>query len=228
MPSFADPPALSGGPQVGQRLSCTAPPAPSSPDGPETVAGPVLVRDGVATTTAFPYAIAGSDAGHTLACRESATNAAGTATSTSAAITVANRPPSISSLRQSASTRREGSKLARISARRKPPVGTTFSFSLDQPATVTLTFTQSAVGRKTGGKCVAQTRHNKHKQRCRLVRVVGRLQLSAHQGINHVLFQGRVSRTHRLTPGGYTLVVIAAANGKTSRPATLTFTIAAR
>ena len=236
LPSFANPPALSGGPQVGQQLSCTAPPAPSSPDGPETVAGPVLVRDGMATTTAFPYTIAASDAGHTVACGESATNAAGTATSTSAAITatstsaaitVANQRPSISSLKQSASTWREGSKLARISAKREPPVGTTFSFNLNQPATVTLTFTQSAVGRKTGGKCVAQMSHNKHKQRCRLVGVVGRLQFSAHQGINHVLFQGRVSRTHRLKPGSYTLVVIATANGKTSRPSTLNFRIAA-
>ena len=218
LPSFANPPALSGGPQVGQQLSCTAAPAPSSPDGPATGAGPVVVRDGMATTTAFPYTIAASDAGHTLACGQSATNAAGTDTTTSAAITALNQttttaatpsPPSISSLTQSASTWREGNKLARISAQLKPPVGTTYSFNLDQPATVTFTFTQLVAGRKTAGKCIPQTNHNKHKPPCRLIRIAGRLQLPAHQGTNHVRFQGRVSRTHRLKPGRYTLVVTA-------------------
>ena len=138
------------------------------------------------------------------------------------------KPPSISSLKQSVSTWREGDKLARINAHRKPPVGTTFSFDLDRPATVTFTFTQPAAGRKVSGKCIAQTNHNKHKPRCTLIRVAGRLTLSAHQGINHVLFQGRVSRTQKLKPGRYTLVVIATANGKTSPPSTLNFTIAAR
>lgn len=138
------------------------------------------------------------------------------------------KPPSISSLKQSVSTWREGNDLARLSTRRKPPVGTTFSFHLDQPATVTFTFTQTAAGRKASGKCIAQTNRNKHKPRCSLTRVAGKLRLSAPQGTDHVRFQGRVSRTHRLKPGRYTLVVIATANGTTSLPSNLNFTIAAR
>jgi hypothetical protein len=137
-------------------------------------------------------------------------------------------PPSISSLKQSAPTWREGSGLAHVSARRKPPVGTTFSFDLNEPATVTFMFTQQATGREASGKCVARTNHNAHKPHCSLIRVEGKLHFSAHRGTNHVLFQGRVSRTQRLKPGHYALVVIATANGKTSRPSTLNFTIATR
>jgi hypothetical protein len=123
---------------------------------------------------------------------------------------------------------REGNELARISGQQQPPVGTTFSFNLDRPATVTFTFTQPAAGRRTARKCIPQTSHNKHKPRCSLIQVVGKLQLSAHQGTNHVRFQGRLSRTHRLKPGHYTLVVIATASGKTSPASTLNFTIATR
>ena len=92
LPVFSSPPALSGGPEVGQPLSCTPAPAPSSPDGPATVGGAVLVRDGAATTTAFPYTIVASDAGHMLACGESATDAAGTVSTSSPAITAITVP----------------------------------------------------------------------------------------------------------------------------------------
>jgi hypothetical protein len=152
-----------------------------------------------------------------------------TTMTTTTTTTPSDKPPSISSLQQSAPTWREGSELARISARRKPPpVGTTFSFDLDEPATVTFMFTQRVTGREASGTCVARTNHNAHHPHCSLIRVEGKLHFSAHRGTNHVLFQGRVSRTQRLKPGHYTLVVIATASGKTSRPSTLNFTIATR
>ncbi len=150
------------------------------------------------------------------------------ARSTTPTTTPTTTPPSISSLKQSASIWREGTKLAQLSAnrRQRPPVGTTFSFDLNEPATVTLKFTQSAPGRKVSGKCIAQTNHNKHKPGCKLIRVAGELTLPTHLGVNRVLFQGRVSRAQKLKPGRYTLVITATANSKTSRPSTLTFTIA--
>jgi Divergent InlB B-repeat domain len=72
--------------------------------------------------------------------------------------TTATTPPSISSLKHSASIWRAGSKLAQSSVNKKnrPPVGTTFSFGLNQAATVTLTFTHSVSGRKVAGRCVAR------------------------------------------------------------------------
>ena len=141
------------------------------------------------------------------------------------------KAPLISALKQSVSTWREGTKLAHLSAskRRRPPVGTRFSFALNEAAMITFTFTQSVPGRKTSGKCVAQTHDNSRKPRCALIRVAGRLTSSQRTaGTNRVVFQGRVSRTHKLKPGRYTLVITATANGKTSPPSSLSFTIATR
>src|SRR5207248_2809897 len=63
-------------------------------------------------------------------------------------------PPSITGLGQSASRWRAGNRLVSF-ARRKPPVGTTFRFSLTEPATVRMAFTQRAAGRRVARRCVA-------------------------------------------------------------------------
>jgi hypothetical protein len=91
--------------------------------------------------------------------------------------------PSISLLKQSASAWREGSKLAQISRKqKKPPVGTTFSFSLSDQASITLTFKRSATGRRVRGKCVAQTRSNKHQRKCTLTVAAGSPEAERRQG----------------------------------------------
>ncbi len=138
------------------------------------------------------------------------------------------KPPRISSLKQSVSTWREGNKLAQISAhrRKRPPVGTTFSFDLDQPATLTLAFTQTTTGRKLSGKCITQTNHNRRKPRCTLIRVAGKLKLPARRGTNHILFQGRISRTMKLQPGRCMLTISARnAARQTTISKSLSFTI---
>jgi Divergent InlB B-repeat domain len=138
-----------------------------------------------------------------------------------------HKPPSISSLKQSAPRWREGRKPARRNAKKKlPPLGTTFSFALNEPATVTLTFTQPAPGRRAAGRCVAQTKSNKHKPRCALIRIAGQEALPAHPGTNQVRFQGRVSRTHKLKPGRYTLTITASDTaGQRTTSRSLNFTI---
>ena len=67
--------------------------------------------------------------------------------------------PSILSAAQSHARWREGTKLASLARARvrRVPVGTTFSFRLDQAAKARLAFTQAVAGRKVGGKCVAPT-----------------------------------------------------------------------
>ena len=96
---------------------------------------------------------------------------------------------------------REGSALPTIAAKRKPPVGTLFAFTLNQPATVTLVFKQ----------------HNK---------VKGVLSLPAKAGKDKVKFQGRLSRRRRLAPGSYTVTITATnTDGATSAPKKLSFTI---
>jgi hypothetical protein len=111
-------------------------------------------------------------------------------------------PPVVQHARQSAARWREGNRPARIS-RAKMPTGTTFSFSLNEQATVTFGFAQSASGR-----------------------TVGTLTFAGHSGTNKVAFQGRISPKEKLKPGRYTLVITATNSaGMRSAPKSLSFTI---
>jgi FG-GAP repeat len=134
--------------------------------------------------------------------------------------------PTLSRVGEKAKTWREGNALAHISANRQPPLGTTFSFSLNKPASVTFEFTQSRSGRKVGKTCVAQTAKNKNKHSCARTVVAGTLTFSARSGANRVSFQGLISRKKKLELGSYTLVLTATASGEHSTPRTLEFTIA--
>jgi hypothetical protein len=138
--------------------------------------------------------------------------------------------PTLSSLRQTHKAWREGTALAQLSSthakgKKKLPVGTTFSFKLDQAARVVFTFTKPAPGRKVGKRCLAQTQKNKRKRRCKRTVIAGALTFAAHAGTNKVRFQGLISRRKKLKPGSYKLLVVASAAGKRSRTGTLSFTI---
>jgi hypothetical protein len=135
--------------------------------------------------------------------------------------------PSLLSLRESAKIWRESNTLPKISTsnRKKLPVGTTFTFTLTEPASVTFIFTESVNGRRVRKKCVAQTRKNKHDHRCTSTIVAGTMLFPAHAGNNKVRFDGRVSKHTKLKPRSYTLLVRATASGKRSATRTLHFTI---
>lgn len=137
-------------------------------------------------------------------------------------------PPTLTNLSETARTWRESNKLAQISARKKkkPPLGTTFSFTLNESASVSFTFTELASGRKSGKRCVAQTKKNKKKHRCTHTARAGELTFSAHAGTNKVRFGGRISKHQRLKPASYMLLVSATASGLHSTPRTLHFRIA--
>jgi hypothetical protein len=117
--------------------------------------------------------------------------------------------PVITALSQSRRSWREGSRIATIARKAKPPVGTTFSFALSTAATVTLTFTQPAAGRLSAHRCVAPTRRNAHARHCTRLLSRGSLSFAGHVGANRVSFQGRLAGGHRLARGSYTLVVSA-------------------
>ena len=135
-------------------------------------------------------------------------------------------PPTITAARESASTWREGKKLAAISKSRRPPVGTTFSLTLNEQASLGLAFTEQAGGREVGGKCVAVSAKDRHKPSCKRTVVAGTLSFSGHSATNKILFQGRISRTRMLAPGRYRLLITATnAAGVASAPASLSFTI---
>ncbi len=113
-------------------------------------------------------------------------------------------PPVVQSARQSATRWREGNRLARIS-RAKTPTGTTFSFSLNEQATVTFSFTQRVRAHKVSA---------------------GRLTFTGHSGADKLAFQGRISPVKKLKPGSYTLVITATDSaGARSAPKSLSFTI---
>jgi hypothetical protein len=121
--------------------------------------------------------------------------------------------------------------LARISkghrgASKRPPVGTTFSFRLNVPATVALDFTRRMVGRKVGGRCVATTSKNRKGKACHRTVHAGALSFSGHPGVNKVVFRGRTSRAAKLKAGPYTLTVTTTSpDGQRSKPASLSFEV---
>jgi hypothetical protein len=135
--------------------------------------------------------------------------------------------PTLTSLAQTHRVWREGNKLAQITrATKRPPIGTTFSFSLNEQASVSFRFTEALSGRKVGHQCVAKTPKNAKRRRCTHTVTAGALSLTGHGGTNMLGFQGRLSPSRRLAPGRYTLIVTTTNAGAGSAPASLNFTIA--
>jgi hypothetical protein len=157
------------------------------------------------------------------------TNVAGTsAVGPGAALTYVG-PPIVGPFAQSHASWRLGGKLAMASKAKKgprPPLGTTFSFSLDQAANVELSFSRLAPGRKVRGACVAPSAKNKARAHCQRTLPQGALPVAGHLGSNAVAFQGRISAAKKLKPGLHT-VTIAATNsfGEVSLPRALRFRI---
>ncbi|HEY4916311.1 MAG TPA: beta-propeller fold lactonase family protein [Solirubrobacteraceae bacterium] len=134
----------------------------------------------------------------------------------------------LSDVHESAAKWREGKALAHISSSKKrPPIGTRFSFDLSQTASVTFTFFQSLPGRRVTKRCVAPSRHNAHAHSCLRSVLAGTLKLAAGEGLDTLRFYGLLSRHKRLSPGNYTLVLSAtSASGVHATTTALHFTIA--
>lgn len=134
-------------------------------------------------------------------------------------------PPSVQDARQSATRWRESNRLARIS-RVKTPTGTTFSFSLNEQATVSFSFTRLLGGPDGAHGCLVKIRKSAEGTICN-TSAAGRLSFAGHSGANHVIFAGRISRTTKLKPGQYKLTITATDSaGQRSTPVSLSFTIA--
>jgi hypothetical protein len=190
--------------------------------------------DGAATgaNPSHTFAAAGQ---HTVTV--TATDSAGNAVSRSAGVTVTPPPskgggsttpsPSLSGVSQTATIWREGNQLARFSrTKHKPPVGTIFSFTLNMPATARFDFTQRVSGRRDARKCVAQTKRNRRRAKCKRTVTVASMSFAAHTAANTLRFQGRLSPTRKLKPGRYTLIITAtSSSGGHSAPQPLSFTI---
>ncbi len=136
--------------------------------------------------------------------------------------------PTVSNAGQSHAVWREGKRSAVLSRRskKKAPVGTTFSFTLDQAASARFVFAQQVGGRSVKGRCVAPTKTNRRKRACKRTIKRGTLSFAAHSGLNKLAFQGLLTRSKKLPPGRY-MVLISATNaaGKRSATRALRFTI---
>jgi hypothetical protein len=179
------------------------------------------------STQPVSAAIGGLPPGTTIYWQLVASNAAGTsATPTQQFNTVSLPPvpPVFANVSQAHKVWRESNALLSI-ARKRPPVGTTFKFRLNEAASLKFAFTQPVGGRKVNGKCVAQTRRNRRKHKCTRTVTRATLTFIGHAGLNQVKFGGRVSGTKKLKPGKYMLVITATVPGTAPALAKLTFTI---
>jgi hypothetical protein len=110
-------------------------------------------------------------------------------------------------------------------ARRHRRIGTTFKYTLDEAASIRFDFTQQVQGRKVHGRCIARTNHNERKHRCTRTVTRGTLSFAGHPGANTVKFYGWLSRSRKLKPGKYTLIITATVPGARSTSRKLKFTI---
>jgi hypothetical protein len=192
----------------------------------------------VALTWAFGDGSAGSGGSTTHAFAATgaftttvtATDAAGNAVSQSGTVrvTAAVRAPVLSRVSLSAATFRVGSRPTALSAakarRRRPPVGTTFRFTLDEGATVRIAIERSASGRVSGRRCVKPTKRLRGHRRCTRYVKVGTLIRRAKRGADKVPFSGRIGRK-ALAPGRYRATLTATAGGKRGTPRRLSFRV---
>jgi outer membrane protein assembly factor BamB len=122
---------------------------------------------------------------------------------------------------------------ARARRAHRAPLGTSFSFQLDKSASVRLAFSQTLSGRRVGKRCLvarAQPRRGRrpHATSCRRNVTVATVVLAGHAGVDAVHFEGRTSRSHKLRPGRYTLVITAVAGSERASAGGLSFTIVKR
>jgi virginiamycin B lyase len=131
-------------------------------------------------------------------------------------------PPklTLSGLRESHRAWREPGK----ASRHAPPVGTSFSFTLNAAAPVQFTFTRRAPGRVVKKRCVAPTRRNRHDRSCSRTVAVATWTTAGRTGVNTLPFSGRVGRS-MLKPGSYTVLIKAMSKSAHSATEQLRFTI---
>jgi hypothetical protein len=131
--------------------------------------------------------------------------------------------PALSKLSQTHRTWRESSARGRP----RTPVGTTIHLTLNMASRVSFSFMQPASGRRVHGRCVVQTRRNRHQRRCTRLAKRGSVAFMAKAGRNAVRFYGLLSHRRALRPGTYTMLIDATDPATGHRAATkrLSFTI---
>ena len=111
------------------------------------------------------------------------------------------------------------------SAARRRASGTTFEYTLSEPARVRIVISRLLAGRRSGKRCTARIRRLRHARLCVRMLSRGTLTRSSHPDANRVAFSGRVG-SKALEPGRYSATLTATdGSNQTSKPVTVYFTI---
>jgi hypothetical protein len=103
--------------------------------------------------------------------------------------------------------------------------GTTVRFRLSEPAALTMTFSRTIRGFRSGGRCVTKKPAGKKASRCTIQRRIGSVKANGKSGANSVPFKGRVSG-RPLAAGSYRLTLAAVdPAGNRSKQVTTSFKI---
>jgi hypothetical protein len=234
-------PQLSGGTGLGSPLVCSQGQWASDLSGALLYRAPrrfayQWTRNGTDIAGAMSTSYTPSTPG-SYTCRVTASNQAGSTAQTSSPAIVSapaastpaatSQAPVVSGATQSHRRWREGTRLATPSVVPRVPVGTTFSFVLNERAAMSFAFGHQVTGRNVGGRCVAENSNNRRDRACERT-ISERLSVTAHSGLNRLFFRGSISATKKLTPGHYTVNITATnGEGQRSKAMALTFTIVA-
>jgi hypothetical protein len=136
-----------------------------------------------------------------------------------------NGVATVSGVHLSASTFRAAGSGPSAVAAKNVPTGAVVSFSLDRAATVKFTVERSAIGRRVNHRCVAPTKKNAKKPKCkRWVNVAGSFSRAGAIGVNRFRFTGRLGGK-RLRPGAYRLVITPQTGVQPGKPVRIGFHI---
>ncbi len=137
-------------------------------------------------------------------------------------------PPIVSQFRITHKRFAVGGKPTAVNAasHKQPPRGTTFTFTLSEPATTRIAITHKVKGHRAGRKNPCKPARHGQKRNCtRTVPVLTLVRSHTVKGSNRIAFSGRYGHKH-LTKGTYTATVTATdAAGNRSKPHSLSFTV---
>jgi hypothetical protein len=121
---------------------------------------------------------------------------------------------------------RKGAAEPLVTARARK--GTTFAYTLSEPARVLFRVEKKTAGRRSGGKCVKRSRRVRRGRACTLWVPKGAFAQDGAAGANTKPFSGKLGK-RRLTPGSYRATLTATdAAGNASKARRLAFRVVAR
>jgi FG-GAP-like repeat len=134
-------------------------------------------------------------------------------------------PPVIQGAHESAGelTERSRNQRSRHGVRRR----IVFSYSLNEQASVRLTFIRKVLGREVAGSCVARARGSRRPRTCVRLLPVGALMMTGHAGRDELAFDGRNPGVRTLEPGHYEVTISASSTAGTAPPVSLQFDVVA-